>query len=197
MRTTGIRGEARAASAYEHWVGFEGLGFRGRDDASGSATLVKLHWRSGRRGRRGVRSRAQPPRPRRGRPDRARLHVRRRLEMGAALLAEREGSVGDDRLDACLRVDASVSPTSCRCPHRSKCGSLRGARPRSCNSTRSKSPKRATPGHDLSARRPRRSFAASPSGHQPAGTSARVNRAPQRPSAQSTARGLPLGTPPG
>jgi hypothetical protein len=39
------------------------------------------------------------------------------------------GSVGDDRLDACLRVDTSVSPTSCRCPHRSKCGSLRGPGP--------------------------------------------------------------------
>jgi hypothetical protein len=25
-------------------------------------------------------------------------------------------------------VDASVSPTSCRCPHRTKCGSLRGAK---------------------------------------------------------------------
>ena len=25
--------EARAASAYEHWVGSEGLSFRGRDDA--------------------------------------------------------------------------------------------------------------------------------------------------------------------
>src|SRR5215204_4898980 len=29
--------EARAASAYEHWVGSEGLSFRGRDD-------VKFHW---------------------------------------------------------------------------------------------------------------------------------------------------------
>jgi hypothetical protein len=87
--------EARAASAYEHWVGSKGLSFWGRDDASGSATLVKFHWRGGRQGRRGVRSRAQLPRPRRGRPDRARLHVRRRLGMGAALLAEQEGSVGE------------------------------------------------------------------------------------------------------
>jgi ketosteroid isomerase-like protein len=33
---TGIRGEARAASAYEHWVGSEGLSFRRRDDAEPS-----------------------------------------------------------------------------------------------------------------------------------------------------------------
>src|ERR671925_604496 len=36
--------EARAASAYEHWVGSEGLSFRGRDDADRIADVVKLHW---------------------------------------------------------------------------------------------------------------------------------------------------------
>jgi hypothetical protein len=36
--------EARAASAYEHWVGSEGLTFRGRDDADRLDDLVKLHW---------------------------------------------------------------------------------------------------------------------------------------------------------
>jgi hypothetical protein len=36
--------EARATSAYEHWVGSEGLSFRGRDDADRLADVVKLHW---------------------------------------------------------------------------------------------------------------------------------------------------------
>src|ERR671914_920509 len=36
--------EARAASAYEHWVGSEGLRFRGRDDADRLGDVVKLHW---------------------------------------------------------------------------------------------------------------------------------------------------------
>ena len=36
--------EARAASVYEHWVGSEGLLFRGRDDAERLADVVKLHW---------------------------------------------------------------------------------------------------------------------------------------------------------
>ena len=36
--------EARAASAYEHWVGSEGLSFRGRDDAERLGGLVKFHW---------------------------------------------------------------------------------------------------------------------------------------------------------
>jgi hypothetical protein len=36
--------EARAASAYEHWVGSEGLSFRGRDDAERLGDLVKFHW---------------------------------------------------------------------------------------------------------------------------------------------------------
>jgi len=36
--------EARAASVYEHWVGSEGLSFRGRDDAERLADVVKLHW---------------------------------------------------------------------------------------------------------------------------------------------------------
>ena len=45
----------------------------------------------GRQGRRGVCSRAELPRPRRGRPDRARLHLRRRLGgMGVALLGQQE-----------------------------------------------------------------------------------------------------------
>src|ERR671926_1811892 len=36
--------EARAASAYEHWVGSEGLSFRGRDDAERVGDVVKFHW---------------------------------------------------------------------------------------------------------------------------------------------------------
>jgi hypothetical protein len=36
--------EARATSAYDHWVGSEGLSFRGRDDAERLADVVKLHW---------------------------------------------------------------------------------------------------------------------------------------------------------
>jgi hypothetical protein len=36
--------EARAASAYEHWVGSEGLSFRGRYDADRLGDVVKLHW---------------------------------------------------------------------------------------------------------------------------------------------------------
>jgi|SRR4051794_9044182 hypothetical protein len=36
--------EARAASVYEHWVGSEGLSFRGRDDAGRLGDVVKLHW---------------------------------------------------------------------------------------------------------------------------------------------------------
>ena len=36
--------EARATSAYEHWVGSEGLSFRGRDDVERLGDLVKFHW---------------------------------------------------------------------------------------------------------------------------------------------------------
>ena len=36
--------EARAASVYEHWVGSEGLSFRGRDDADRLGDVVKFHW---------------------------------------------------------------------------------------------------------------------------------------------------------
>jgi hypothetical protein len=36
--------EARAGSAYEHWVGSEGLSFRGRHDADRLGDVVKLHW---------------------------------------------------------------------------------------------------------------------------------------------------------
>ena len=36
--------EARAASAYEHWVASERLSFRGRDDADRLGDVVKLHW---------------------------------------------------------------------------------------------------------------------------------------------------------
>ena len=36
--------EARAASAYEHWVGSKGLSFRGRDDAEQLGDVVKFHW---------------------------------------------------------------------------------------------------------------------------------------------------------
>ena len=36
--------EARVTSAHEHWVGSEGLGFRGRDDADRLGDVVKFHW---------------------------------------------------------------------------------------------------------------------------------------------------------
>ena len=36
--------QARAASAYEHWVGSEGLSFRGRADAERLGDVVKFHW---------------------------------------------------------------------------------------------------------------------------------------------------------
>jgi hypothetical protein len=36
--------ETRVASAYEHWVGAEGLSFRGRDDAERLSDVVKFHW---------------------------------------------------------------------------------------------------------------------------------------------------------
>ncbi len=36
--------EARGASVYEHWVGAEGLSFRGRDDAERLGDVVKFHW---------------------------------------------------------------------------------------------------------------------------------------------------------
>jgi hypothetical protein len=36
--------EARATSAYEHWVGSEGLSFRGRDDAERLGDVVTFHW---------------------------------------------------------------------------------------------------------------------------------------------------------
>jgi hypothetical protein len=36
--------EARAATSYEHWVGSEGLSFRGRDDAERLDDVVKFHW---------------------------------------------------------------------------------------------------------------------------------------------------------
>jgi hypothetical protein len=36
--------QARAASAYEHWVGSEGLSFRGRDDVERLGDVVKFHW---------------------------------------------------------------------------------------------------------------------------------------------------------
>jgi hypothetical protein len=35
---------ARATSAYEHWVGSEGLSFRGRDDAERLGDVLKFHW---------------------------------------------------------------------------------------------------------------------------------------------------------
>ncbi len=36
--------EARATSVYEHWVGSQGLSFRGRDDAARLGDVVKFHW---------------------------------------------------------------------------------------------------------------------------------------------------------
>ena len=45
LKARGYEGiEARAASVYEHWVGSEGLSFRGRDDADRLDDVVKLHW---------------------------------------------------------------------------------------------------------------------------------------------------------
>jgi hypothetical protein len=38
--------EARPASAYEHWVGSEGLSFGGRDDAERLGDVVKFHWKA-------------------------------------------------------------------------------------------------------------------------------------------------------
>src|SRR3954466_12226559 len=35
--------EARATSAYDHWVASEGLSFRGRDDADRVGDVVKFH----------------------------------------------------------------------------------------------------------------------------------------------------------
>jgi hypothetical protein len=35
---------ARVTSAYEHWVGSEGLSFRRRDDAERLGDVVKFHW---------------------------------------------------------------------------------------------------------------------------------------------------------
>ena len=35
---------ARATSAYEHWVGSEGLSFRGRGDADRLGDVIKFHW---------------------------------------------------------------------------------------------------------------------------------------------------------
>jgi|SRR5262245_9922736 len=36
--------EARAATAYEEWVGSQGLSFRRRDDAERLGDVVKFHW---------------------------------------------------------------------------------------------------------------------------------------------------------
>jgi hypothetical protein len=36
--------ETRAASAYTHWVGSEGLSFRARDDAERLGDVAKFHW---------------------------------------------------------------------------------------------------------------------------------------------------------
>jgi len=36
--------EARAATSYEHWVGSEGLSFKGCDDADRLGDVVKFHW---------------------------------------------------------------------------------------------------------------------------------------------------------
>jgi hypothetical protein len=36
--------EARVTSAVEHWIGSEGLSFRGRDDAERLGDVVKFHW---------------------------------------------------------------------------------------------------------------------------------------------------------
>ena len=36
--------EARAASAYDHWVASEGLRFRGRGDADRLRDVVQFHW---------------------------------------------------------------------------------------------------------------------------------------------------------
>ena len=71
--------EARVASAYEHWVGSEGPQLPGarRRRATRRRRQVPLGGRLA--GRRGDGGGARRSRPRRGRPDRARLHVRREL----------------------------------------------------------------------------------------------------------------------
>ena len=36
--------EARATASYDHWVGSEGLSFRGREDVERLGDVVKFHW---------------------------------------------------------------------------------------------------------------------------------------------------------
>ena len=83
--------EARVASAYERWVGREGLSSRGAQGRRAARRRRQVPLGGGRQGRRAVRSRAQLPRARGGRPDRAGLHVRRRLDDGAASSATAAG----------------------------------------------------------------------------------------------------------
>ncbi|MBN2839635.1 MAG: hypothetical protein JXP37_01580, partial [Coriobacteriia bacterium] len=144
--------EARAASAHGHWVGSEGLSFRRRDDAERLGDVVKFHWEAvaqdGEVFGVGLNFHASP----RTAGSSATTRSSSLRGMGAALLGEQEGSVGDDRLDACLRVDASVSPTSCRCPHRTKCWSLAGRGHAPAIRLEARAWSETTPGHDLSAR---------------------------------------------
>jgi hypothetical protein len=142
----------RAASAVRALGRLRGAQLPGARRRRAARRRRQIPLGGGRRGRRGVRSRAQLPR----------LAADGRIErdytfvvawgMGAALLGEQEGSVGDDRLDACLRVDASVSPTSCRCPHRTKCWSLAGRGHAPAIRLEARAWSETTPGHDLSAR---------------------------------------------
>jgi hypothetical protein len=84
--------EARAASAYEHWVGSEGL--RGVTTPSGSATSSSSTGRRSAKDGEAFGVGAQLPRPAAdGRIERDYTFVV--SGMGAALLAEQEGSVGE------------------------------------------------------------------------------------------------------
>jgi hypothetical protein len=145
--------EAWAASAYEHWVGSEGLSLRGRDDAERLGDVVKFHWEAVAKDGKGLRSRAQLPRPRRGRPDRARLHVRRRLGgMGAAYSESRKGvSATTASTPAFAWTRASRRPAADARIGRSA-GVSAGQGHAPAIRLEAKSLERTTPGHDLSAR---------------------------------------------
>jgi hypothetical protein len=71
--------EVRAGSAYERWVGSEGLSFGGRGDAERLPDVVKFHWEAVAEDGATFAVGLNVPRPGCGWPDRARLHVRRRL----------------------------------------------------------------------------------------------------------------------
>ena len=80
MRTTGIRGDRGSGGERVRALGrLRGAQLPGARRCRAARRRREVPLGGGRQGQRGVRSRAQLPRPRRGRPDRARLHARRRL----------------------------------------------------------------------------------------------------------------------